>query len=81
MFAVKFFVTFSFCNFNRKWHKSISQKGLTFLRKCINVAKIAIIHQFAKINIAKNIKNVISLHCWKKIKNQSNKRSVRSIFD
>ena len=78
MFAVKFSVTFIFSNFNTNLHKFMSQKGLTFyVRAIINVAKIAIIHEFGNINVAKNTKNIISLHCWKKTaKNHLNKRSV-----
>ena len=56
MFAAKFFVTFIFCNFNPSSHKFMSQKGLTFyVSAIINVAKIAIMHEFTKINVAKNI--------------------------
>ena len=56
LFAVKFFVTFIFCNFNPKSHKFMSQKGLTFyVSTIISVAKIAIMLERAKINVAKNI--------------------------
>ena len=73
MFAVKFFVTFIFCNFISKSHKFMSQKGLTFYISAItNVAKIAIMHKFSKLTTQKIFKT--SLHCWKK----TNKKSVES---
>ena len=73
MFAVKFFVTFIFCDFISKSHKFMSQKGLTFYISAItNVAKIAIMHKFSKLTTQKIFKT--SLHCWKK----TNKKSVES---
>ena len=56
MFAIKIFVKFIFCIFKTKSQKSMIEKGLAFhFSALINIAKIANMHEFAKINVAKNI--------------------------
>ena len=78
MFAVKFFVTLSFCNFNPKLHKFMFQKGLTFyISTIINVAKLLSCTNLRKL-MSQDIQNKTFLHCGKtpRQKNQLNKRSV-----